>query len=223
VSDPAPVELVCFDLGGVLVRVCGSWSEAAAQVGAPDLMPLDDPRVAESVYGLLLDFEVGQVDSAHVVERLVSLSGGYDTQHIAAIIEGWLKGPYDGADRLLDRIRHAGVITACLSNTNAWHWRVMADRQSYPMLGQLDYHFASHLAGARKPDAPFYETLERQTGVRPDRIVFFDDLEMNVQTACARGWMGRQVDADRDPIRQVAGHLADLGVLADPDAGRGAR
>jgi len=220
VSDCTQVELVCFDLGGVLVRVCKSWSEAASHVGVPDLMPLDEPRVAESVYGLLLDFEVGKVDQAHLVERLVSLSGGYDTQHIAAIVEGWLKGPYDGAEALLHRIRQSGLATACLSNTNAWHWRIMTDREVYSLLGQLDYHFASHLAGARKPDAPFYEVLERETGVAPNRIVFFDDLEMNVEAAAARGWIGRHIHPDRDPIEQVADHLVDLGVLAEAASDR---
>ncbi len=207
------VQLVCFDLGGVLVRICHSWPEAAELAGVPDLMPLDEPRVAAGVKRVLLEFELGRVDRAGLVERIIDLSRGYEPTHITAIVEGWLKDPYPGSDVLVERIRAAGIPTACLSNTNAWHWEVMSDRERFPALWRLDHRFASHLSRARKPDAAFYQALESELAVDPRSIVFFDDLPENVEAAGARGWRAHVITPDRDPVAQMTERLTALGVF----------
>ncbi len=211
-NDRPPVELVCFDLGGVLVQICRSWSEAADHVGVPDCMDFTDPAVADAVFALMHEFEVGRVERDLLVTRLVDLSSGYEPPQIEAIVPGWLKGQYAGAETLIERVGAAGLTTACLSNTNAWHWEVMGDAGQYPALQRLHHRLASHEVGSRKPDAPFYEALERAAGVAPEAIVFFDDLAANIDAAVQRGWIAHQITDDRDPIAQMAERLDALGV-----------
>jgi len=129
--------------------------------------------------------------------------------------ECYLRGTYPGIDGLLDELSSAGIRTACLSNTSDLHWQMMlapAGPNALP-LGRLDYRFASHLVRLRKPDAAIYAHVERETGVAPRNIVFFDDVEENVDAARRRGWRVCRIDpAPDDPIPQVRRFLKTLGV-----------
>src|SRR5439155_2426569 len=97
---------------------------------------------------------------------------------------------------LLRDLADADVKTACLSNTNVNHWRIISDpsESAYFPLHRLNWQFASHLVGARKPQTEIYEHVERATGARADRILFFDDLAENIEAAMSRGWIGCKID-----------------------------
>jgi len=64
-----------------------------------------------------------------------------------------------------------------------------------------------------KPHDPIYEHVERTTGLPPASLLFFDDLQANVDTAIRRGWNARTIRTDADPIAQVREHLRSSGVL----------
>ena len=79
---------------------------------------------------------------------------------------------------------------------------------------RLTHAFASHLLRLRKPDDAIYAHVERATGARPDRILFFDDVEENVAGALRRGWRAHRVDpAPDDPLPQVRAALRSHGLL----------
>ena len=48
--------------------------------------------------------------------------------------------------------------------------------------------FASGPLGVRKPDAGFFEAIERWSGLPPPKILLIDDSEKNITAAKARGW-----------------------------------
>lgn len=208
-----PIELVCFDLGGVLVRICHSWAQAAERAGVPDLMPADGQAVPESVLPALMAYEVGQLDTLSFASRLAELSAGHSTAHIHQIIDAWLIGLYDGVEQLLTDLAAAGIATACLSNTNERHWHIMSQQPAFAPLLQLTHRCASHLAQARKPDPPIYEHLESRTAATPRRIVFFDDVPANIAAATARNWHAHLIDPHGDTVSQMRQHLDSLGAL----------
>jgi len=127
----------------------------------------------------------------------------------------YLLGPYPGVSELIEDLHTAGVQTACLSNTNANHWRMMndaADANHLP-LDRLTHRFASHLIGCCKPDAKIFEHVERATGMSGQQILFFDDAAPNVEAARRRGWNAEVIQVDGDPIGQVRHHLSRYGVF----------
>jgi HAD superfamily hydrolase (TIGR01509 family) len=98
-----------------------------------------------------------------------------------------------------------GVKTACLSNTNAEHWRVLTDAKDPQgkLLALLHHRFASHLIRARKPDQAVYAHVEMKTGFSPSRIIFFDDAEENLVTARTQGWTAHLVERSENPIPAI--------------------
>jgi len=142
----------------------------------------------------------------------VRLGDGHEAAHIRAIIDHWLLGLYDGVDTLLADLRARGITTACLSNTNEQHWHLMMSRPAFAALRQLDHLHASHLARARKPDAGIYEHLEQHTRATGPAVVFFDDLQANIEAAATRGWRATLIEPNIDPIEQIRRRLGNLGV-----------
>jgi putative hydrolase of the HAD superfamily len=212
------VEIVIFDLGRVLVRICDDWPHACRVAGvgiAPDVAArIKGPTTAEADE-LLRRYDTGRLDLASFAEAVAPLSG-LSPRDVVRLQESYLLGPYPGIDALLDDLTAAArVRTACLSNTSDLHWRMMQARggpNSLP-LHRLDYHFASHLCGLRKPDDAIYAHVEEETGAAGDRIVFFDDVKENVDAACRRGWRAWKIDpGPDDPIPQVRAFLRRQGL-----------
>ncbi len=73
-------------------------------------------------------------------------------------------------------------------------------------LGQLvDGEFASCSVGVRKPDAAYFERVQRELGLLPHRIVFWDDAPGNVAAARAAGWTAHLYESTEGFRRGMAG------------------
>lgn len=210
-------QLVVFDLGRVLVRICDSFQQAFECAGiAPP--PLPDPAGMLRLHDLTCRCDEGKIDINGFCESAASLLG-LSPQQIRKMSDSFLRGPYPGAAELVNDLADRGVMTACLSNTNDSHWQIM-NGPGYP-LGRLTHRFASHLVGYRKPRAEIYAHLERKTGIQPRQILFFDDVQDNVTAAIERGWAAHRIDpALDDPIGQVRAVLNGRDLLADRAATR---
>ena len=209
------IELVCFDLGRVLVRICNDWLHACTVAGVRAPAAAPDLAAKARLHELVCRVEVGDFDhDAFCREAGPAL--GLSPKDVSSIWDAYPRGPYPGAIDLLDDLKAAGVRTACLSNTNHNHWRLLRDSAShtYFPFDRLNYAFASHLLRLRKPDAAIYAHVERAAGVQGKAVVFFDDLPENVAAAAARGWNAYRVDpASDNPVPQIRKWLADQGVL----------
>jgi putative hydrolase of the HAD superfamily len=208
------VQLVVFDLGRVLIRICDGWAHACDVAGvAPPARELS-PAQQAALHEAVCRSEVGEIDLA-TFARTCAPHLGIPESAIVSLSNAYLLGPYPGTSQLLDDLRSAGVRTACLSNTNANHWRIVTDPASpnFLPLEKLTYQFASHLVRMRKPEARIYAHVEEQTGVPPGGILFFDDLAENLAAAAARGWRTHHVRTDACPIEQARSRLRDEGVL----------
>jgi putative hydrolase of the HAD superfamily len=209
--------LVVFDLGRVLVRICRDWRQAC-EVAGVDVSRFKEPDEAgrATLHDLVCASEVGQLDFDGFCTRAGDLFG-VEPAAVACMSNNYLRGTYPGANELLEELRRRSIDTACLSNTNENHWRIMTSPPMDQTLSRLKYHFPSQLCRLRKPDPAIFRHVERATGHKPAEIVFFDDVEENVTAARGCGWMAEVVrfdgDDDRhDPITQVRAHLARLGV-----------
>jgi len=90
-----------------------------------------------------------------------------------------------------------------LSNTNEPH--VTWVRERYPEVFPLfDACVLSNEVGLRKPEVEIYRHVETLSGERPERHVFIDDLEENVEAARAAGWQGIRFEGVEDCLRKLA-------------------
>jgi HAD superfamily hydrolase (TIGR01509 family) len=208
------IELVCFDLGRVLLRIRSSWVEACEAAGVAVPEAARDPQTLERMAELRRQAEHGAIDAegfAAETARVFNVT----PDDVLAASAAWLCGPYPGVEALLDDVLAADVRTACLSNTNDHHWRLLATPGDANNLAwdRLDWQFASHLVGHAKPAPEMYAHLERVTGVAPRRILFFDDMPQNCTAAAARGWQVQRIDPAGDPAAVMRGYLVAKGVL----------
>ncbi len=201
-----PIQLVLFDLGHVLVRICHTWAEAAQRAGVPQLIDTSQPHVKALIDDAVDRNERGHTTQAEFAERLAALHESLEPQHIDAIGEHWLIECYEGVDTLIDRVHDANMASGCLSNTNERHWQIMfGSGNGFAPLDKLqtDYRFASQLIGARKPEPAIYEHVESATGLGGGAILFFDDLPDNIAVARSRGWRAELVERGADPVAQM--------------------
>jgi putative hydrolase of the HAD superfamily len=214
VNVAGPPSLIVFDLGRVLIRICDGWRHACEVAGVtPPAAAGELSAEAAAIEAAVCAAEVGQLDLDGFA-RIVAPHMGLTPQQVIAVHTAYTRAPYPGTTQLLTDLRAQRVRTACLSNTNANHWRLMTAPagMSFMPFELLDYQFASHLVRLRKPDDAIYAHVERATETPGEQIVFFDDVEENIAAAARRGWHAHLIRTDADPIAQAREHLRSRGL-----------
>lgn len=214
--DRGPIRMVCFDAGGVLVRICRTWREGCDAAGVryrwSEAVEAREPeRLAINAA-----YQRGEIGSEAFFERMAATAEGlYTPAEIRGVHEAWMVGEYPGVGVLIDRLnRAAGLATGVLSNTSALHWEQahMLGGRGVSAVGSVDHPHASHLLGLLKPGAEIYGAFERETGFGAEEILFFDDLPENVRGARAAGWRAELIDFAGDTAAQIETCLAAHGV-----------
>ena len=95
-----------------------------------------------------------------------------------------------------------------LSNANAFHW--FTHFEASPLIGAFEYRFLSFELGMVKPDLDVFRVVADRLPVPPERVLFLDDNDVNVEGAVAAGFLARRARGV-DEARTV---LVDAGVLA---------
>lgn len=207
------IQLICFDLGGVLIRLCDGWDHACRRAGVTPSKPITDEDIGR-VIPLVYQEEVGALASGQFFEEAAPHLG-LSPEDTRAMSDAWLCGAFPGIDPLIDAVNDAGHTTACLSNTNDNHWQAMMDpahTNGLP-LHKLDHRFASQLVRERKPNAAIYRHVEKVTGVPGSSILFFDDSRENIDAADSLGWQTCHVTDPDDPAAQMTAHLKGLNLI----------
>lgn len=213
-NSKSKIDLVCFDLGRVLIRICDNWQHACRVAGVPvPEYPLA-PGERAMLHQKVGEYESGRLD----VEGFSKAASGHlklNAEQMAAASAAYVIEPFAGAVELLDELHERGLRTACLSNTIDTHWRLVMNESGpfYPLMSRIQSRYASHLLGARKPEAVVYEHVELETGTPGERIVFFDDMTDNIDAARTRGWRAELITRESHPVDQVRGHLVRIGIL----------
>ena len=197
------VDLVLFDLGGVLVELTGVRA----------MLELTGIETEKELWQRWLTcrwvrrFESGACSETEFAAGLV------DDWHLelspAAFLEAfrrWPVGPLDGATELVAQTAKS-VATGCFSNTNALHWHdCMA---AWPLAGLFDHRFLSFELGLLKPDVDAFARVAGMLQAPAERVLFLDDNEMNVAGAAAAGFQAFRAAG----VREARQHLAESGVL----------
>ena len=202
-----PVDLVLFDLGGVLIEVSG----VTAMLELTGIESEEDLWRRWLACRWVRRFESGGCSETEFAAGVVA-----DWQlelSPAAFLEAfreWPTGPLPGAAELVAETR-ASVATGCFSNTNALHWhRHIA---AWPLAGQFDRRFLSFELGLLKPDTAAFAQVAELLQVPAERVLFLDDNVVNVAGAAAAGFQAVRATGV-DEARQRLAEAAVLGTIA---------
>jgi glucose-1-phosphatase len=213
------IRSVCFDLGGVIVRICHSFVEAAAAAGLPvlDDQGLTEPDAIARRRELILAHQVGALTFDEYCSSMSAAVGGrYVPAQVRALHAAWLIEEYPGVLELVTDLRQTpGLRVACLSNTNDGHWDQMHESPgTFRAFSQLELRLASHVMRLAKPDLAIYRAAVTELGCQPGEVLFFDDLPENIAAARQAGWHAERIDPLGDTAAQMRGHLRTHGVLS---------
>ena len=200
--EPA-VEIVLFDLGGVLLEVGGV---------AP-MRELSGIETDEELWARWLgcrwvqQLEAGGCSAEEFAAGVVAdWELSVAPEEFLATFGAWLNQPFPGAHELVAETGGAARI-GCLSNTNAFQWD--AHFGELPLIEAFEFRFLSFELGLVKPDPAIFEAIADRLPASPDRVLFLDDNAVNVEAATASGFAARHVRG----VDEARRALVDAGVL----------
>jgi putative hydrolase of the HAD superfamily len=198
---------VVFDFGAVLF----TWQpiEIVASVFPERVAtPAQATQLAQAMFGHedWLDYDRGLIEMEAVVERLSSrLKLDRDAVHSLVQSIGDRLLPIDETVAVLHALqakRQAGEgVTGLYFLSNMPHPYARELEQKHAFLQHFDGGIFSGDVRLSKPDPAIYQLLQSRYQLRPESLVFIDDLHANVLAAQGLGWQGV--------------HLTDPHTLAD--------
>ena len=214
--DAGRVGAVVFDLGGVFLA--GTVDNVIAfgeSVGltAPVWQALRQELFIEE--GAWNRVERGEMTLDAFAEILIESLAGHG---IALDLERARNFMGNTADTFMMRLRpeiveacravRRRVPTALLTN-NIAEWRE-GWRSRLAVAELFDAVIDSHEVGMRKPEPGIYALTEERLGIAPARLLFIDDLGVNLKPARQRGWQTLKYEETAD-VLDVLNAIADGG------------
>lgn len=182
-------KVLLFDLGGVIVRWVG-LNELPKMTG----LNRDDVIARFANSEIFNAYEIGQCSDDIFADELTSLFNlGLARSDAKTLWNSWVQESYSSTKEMLIKLR-ANYTIACLSNTNALHWRHLPKHIN--VSDYFDYSFASHLINVAKPTPESYLIPIRDMGVNASDIWFFDDTLINLEAAKEAGMQAFHVDRE---------------------------
>lgn len=182
------IEVLLFDLGGVLVEFSGVRDVAPLlRVGA------SESEIRErwgrcphtDAYGL------GQLSRQEFGERFVrEWNLRVTPEEFLQEFRSWSRRLLPGAAELLASLRPRFRLAA-LSNSNELHWE--RNSNDLGLTGLFEVAISSHQVGLSKPDPRIYLAALERLRVSPQAVAFFDDVAANVAAASQLGMRAFQV------------------------------
>ncbi len=182
------IDVVLFDLGGVLVELAGvskmiEWSPGIGTTEELWRRWLHSSAVRR--------FETGTIGRDDFALQIVSEFGvPVGPDEFLDAFTWWPRALLPGAFDLLDAMRGRYVL-ASVSNTNEIHWERFSG--AWGLSARFDHNFPSHLVGKLKPDADYFEHVLEALGAPAHRVLFIDDNAINVESAASVGLHARRV------------------------------
>ena len=194
------IEIVLFDLGGVLIELSTLQSMGRFFAGLSDdevwRRWLACPWVRRFERG-----HCGPEDFARGMVETWSMSTSPEV-FLEAFVT-WPRGLMPGA-RELARAARGRVTIGCLSNTNALHAERHTSEESVYEL--FDRRFLSHEIGLVKPDREIYDYVLAELGCPASKVLFLDDNQINVDGARRAGLHAERARGTSEARAALARH-----------------
>jgi FMN phosphatase YigB (HAD superfamily) len=183
------IELVLFDLGGVLIDIDYQATEDAfVHLGVTDF----NLKYTQFQQNQLFDlFETGQISAQHFINKLLPITRkGTSPNEVVhawnAMIGGFPKEKINLLVKLSNQIR-----IALLSNTNELHMaqvnRAWERASSVSFNSLFEKVFLSHEIQQRKPQVGTFQWVCHQLEILPEKVLFIDDSPQHIKGAQESG------------------------------------
>ncbi len=203
-SSKTDVDALLFDLGGVIIEV--DFGRAAACWAGASGLDADELRSRFQFDEYYERHERGEISGPEYFASLRD-SLGVDLSD-EELERGWNSiyvGEIPGAAALLERAGQRLPLYA-FTNSNATHQQVWEPRFA-DLLGLFETVFISSGMGLRKPEAEAFRAVSNAVDIPLDRMVFYDDVEENLEGARAVGLQTVHVRSVADIERSLEGIL----------------
>lgn len=205
------IDTIVFDLGGVIITIRHERAVARfRQLGIPNAERQLDPYTQGGCFGAL---EQGLITPEQFRQEMCRQTGrDVTTDECAHAWMGYMGDVPQTKLQCLRELRQRGYRLILLSNTNPfiarWAESPAFDGHGNTLASYFDLSFKSFEVGFMKPDARFFELVEKRSGLTPANTLFLDDGPRNVEAAAARGWLTMQpangTDWTADLMRRLA-------------------
>ncbi len=204
VTQPARVDAILFDLGGVLIELVGVPQMLA---WCPDIEGPDELWRRWLASPAVRRFESGAVSRQAFAQEIVrEFTLPVDTETFLAVFAYWPRALFPGAIELLAALA-PHYLLGCASNTNEFHWERF--EREWSLGSRFHRSFPSYQVGKLKPDTAYFEHVIESLGLPARRVAFVDDNAANVEAAQRLGIVARRA-VGVDGAREA---LAALGLL----------
>jgi HAD superfamily hydrolase (TIGR01509 family) len=188
-----PIEVILFDLGNVILPFDHhQMGEKLLQFSLKK--ETEDPK---KIFAYLFDLHTGAVNLYETgkmssLEFFQSLKDFFHLQisfdEFTTIWNDIFTENEDVSDiiRSLKGKKRLGLV----SNTNALHFDYIAS--TFPVVHSFDRWILSHEVGFKKPSPEIYRKAIEWASVEPQKILFIDDMQRNVEAAVSLGIQGIQ-------------------------------
>jgi len=184
------IENIIFDLGGVLLDIDYNRTRTAFEkLGVADF----DQMYSQAGANLLFQkLETGKISEEDFYNKLNQHTGlNLPTEEIRNAWNGMLLSFRESSLQYLDTIRTKYKIFL-LSNTNYIHLTSVNEifhnkKREKTFEEYFDRAFYSCAIGLRKPDVTCYEWVLNEVAIKPEKTLFIDDSESNIEGAGEAG------------------------------------
>jgi putative hydrolase of the HAD superfamily len=183
------VELILFDLGGVLIDIDYQATEDSfVQLGVQDFQQQYTQFQQNQLFDL---FETGQISAQHFINKLLPITRKGSSPN--EVVHAWNRmiGEFPLEKiALLERLSKQQRI-ALLSNTNELHMvqvkRAWEKASSLVFESLFEQVFLSHEIQRRKPDVSTFHWVCEELHVKPEKVLFIDDSPQHIAGANSAG------------------------------------
>ncbi len=204
--SPDDIDLIVFDLGGVLLNIDYALTQQAfAELGIADVKALYS-KAAQN--GLFDQVEIGAISPAEFRQALRAyLPTDVSDQEIDAAWNALIQSMPASRLESVNQLR-ADHKTCILSNTNEIHipcFEALIERDGlmFEYRNAFDQIFYSSRIGMRKPDKKAFEHVLGRMDTAPRRALFFDDSIQHIESAKDLGINSYYLEVDKEDISDV--------------------
>jgi HAD superfamily hydrolase (TIGR01509 family) len=183
------IELVLFDLGGVLIDIDYQATEKAfIELGTTNFQKTYTQFQQNQVFDL---FETGQISAQHFINKLLDTTRKGTSPN--EVVHAWnamiLSFPVKKVELLVDLAKKQRI--ALLSNTNELHMVEVKKEWSkvsqVPFTSLFEQVYLSHEIKQRKPHPETFKWVCSQLKVEPEKVLFIDDSPQHIEGAKEAG------------------------------------